>query len=206
MARKKKFAPSTPNRQKNLKRDAKGAYLNQYGVRFTEAEKKALESKVTSVNRKRKRQLENISGLSRKVGGKDTGDIIKTKMILDDEPEFILAKRSKSLQRFQTRAQFNQYMRNLDKAMSPNYELERKRLYKRNYIKAMEKEFGDPEQWKDIKNKIQRMNPDKFIKLVNSDDSMEIKFVYDPQDAQGRMNQIRGALGMDLVEDEIEDI
>lgn len=206
MAQKKKFVPQTPNRQKNLKRDAKGNYINQYGVKFTEAEKRDLESAVNSVNRKRKRQLENISGLSRKVGGKDTGDIIKTKMILGDESEFILAKRSKSLQRIQTKQQYNDYMRNLKKAMSPNYELERKRLYKRNYISAMEKEFGDPKQWADIKNKIRSMNPDKFIELVNSDDAMEIKFVYDAQELQGRMNQIRGALGIKMVEDEIEDI
>lgn len=206
MAKKRKFAPELPNRQKNLKRDASGGYINQYGVRFTEAEKKALESRVTSVNRKRKRQLENISELSRKAGGKDTGDIIKTKMVFGDEPEFILAKRSKSLQRFQTRAQYDDYMKNLKKAMSPDYELERMRLYKRNYISAMEKEFGDPEEWKDIRMKIRMMKPEDFIKKVNQDDSMEIKFVYDPQGLQGKLNQIRGALGMKLKDDEIDDM
>lgn len=206
MARKRKFAPELPNRQKNLKRDSSGNYINQYGVKFTEKEKKALESAVTSVNRKRKRQLENISGLSRKAGGKDTGDIIKTKMILGDEPEFIIAKRSKSLQRIQSREQYDSYMKNLKKAMSPDYELERMRLYKRNYMEAMEKEFGDPEQWKDIKMKIRMMKPEDFIKKVNQDDSMEIKFVYDPQALQGKLNQIRGALGMKLKDDEIEDI
>lgn len=206
MARRGKFTTNSPNRQKNLKRDASGSYINQYGVRFTEAEKKALESAVTSVNRKRKRQLESMSGLSRKIGGKDTGDIIKTKMVLGDEPEFIIAKRSKSLQRIQTREQYEDYMKNLKKAMSPNYELERMRLYKRNYISAMEKEFGDSEEWKDIKMKIRMMKPEDFVKKVNQDDAMEIKFIYDPQDIQGKLNQIRGALGMRLKDDEIEDI
>ena len=194
------------NRQKNLIRDDEGNYINQWGVKFTEAEKKALESSVTSVNRKRKRQLEALSGLSRKAGGKDTGDTIKTKMILGDESEFILAKRSKSLQRFESRKEYTRYMTNLKKAMSADYELERMRLYKRNYMAAMEKEFGDPEQWKDIRMKIRMMKPQDFVKLVNQDDAMEIKFVYDAGELQGRLNQIRGALGINLKDDEIEDI
>lgn len=205
---KKKWSTPSKGRRKgvpNLKRTPDGGYVNQYGVKFTEKQKKELESLVTRVNRKRNQQLKEASELPRMVAGKDTGETMRVKYALGDEPDFILTKRVKGLQRFQSKEQFNEYKRNLRKALSPSYELERKRLYKRNYIKAMEKEFGDPEEYKDIVNKIRRMNPDEFIRKVNSDESMEISFVYSPIEQQGRLNQIRGALGLSLQDDEIEE-
>ena len=209
MGKKSKWATPSKGRRKgvpNLKRSPDGGYINKHGVKFTEAEKKRLESLVTRVNQKRKKQLEEASNLPRMVGGKDTGETMRVKYALGDEPDFILSKRVKGLQRYERKSDFNRYIKNLETVLNPKYELERKRLYKRNYYKAMVREFGDPEEFKDITNKIRRMNPDKFIKMVNSEESMEISFIYSPPDKQAKLNEIRGALGLPLHEDGYEEI
>lgn len=189
----------------NLKRGADGLLTNQYGVTFTNAERKRLESLVNSVNRKRKRQMEKARVTPWTVAGRDTGMTMEDKMKLGDEPEFILAPRVKGLQRFKSKDQFSDYLDNLQKAMSPEYELQRMRLYKSNYLKALRENVGSWEDHKDVYMKIQMMKPQEFIKLVNQDEALEISFAYDPSDIQGRLNQMRGALGMRMKEDEIED-
>lgn len=189
---------------KNLKKLDNGNFLNQFGVEFTIAERKALENEVNKANRKRSKMLSEEAKLPRMSGGVDTGDTLNTLQLMGRESDFILARKSKSLQRFKTREDFERYLDNVKRVNSPTYIDDRTRLYKRNHMKALDNVFGD--EAKDIKMKIRMMKPADYRKLMQQDELLEINFLYDPSARTGKLNQIRTALGMKLKEDNIEDI
>lgn len=198
--------PTQKGRQpgrKNLKRTESGDLLNQYGVVFTEQEKRALESAVNSANRKRSNMLKQEATLPRMVGGKDTGDTVGSLHLMGKESDFILAKKTKSLQRFQTKEQYNKYMANLRKVNDRDYVTERIRLYKRNHMTALENAYGDDA--KDVIMKIRMMKPKDYMEMIQKDENLEISYVYDPSARSGKLNQIRASMGMKLKEEEYDE-
>lgn len=181
----------------NLKKVA-GGLVNQYGVRFTPEEKKALEQAVNTANRKRARMLEQEAKLPRMILGKETGDTVASLQLMDKESDFILRRKTKSLQRFKSKEDYDRYMKNLQRVNSRDYINERVRLYKRNHIKAIMNELGD----EGIAMKIRMMKPADYMKMVQqNDDILEIHFVYGSEAKQARINQIRAALGMKIKEE-----
>lgn len=186
---------------KNLKRLDDGRLLNQNGVIFTEAEKKALERLVNSANAKRTKMLKMEATLPRMVRGVDTGQTIGQLQLMGKESDFIITRKSKSLQRFNTRADFDKYMTYLEKVNRKDYIRDRIRLYKRNYIKALQNVSGDLS--KDIQMKVRMMRPDEYMRMVASNEELEINFFYTTQQLEGKLNQIRAALRMKLKEDPI---
>lgn len=180
---------------KNLRYLPEGI-VNQHGVIFSEQEKRALESAVNSANRKRKRMLEAESRLPRKVGGVETGDTVASLQLMGKESDFILARKTKSLQRFKTHEDYDRYMENLRRVNSPTYIDERTRQYKRNYRAALRNAFGD--EARDIEMRVQMMKPEEFRRVVGSDENLEIGFIYDPAQGEAKMNAIRASLGMKI--------
>lgn len=188
--------------RKNLKK-VDGGLENQHGVVFTLEEKKALETAANTANRKRKRMLEQEGQLPRKTAGKDTGQTVSTLQVMGKESDFIISRKSKSLQRFRTKEEYTRYMASLKAVNSPTYIDDRTRLYKRNHMKAIENVFGD--EAKDVLMKIRMMKPEDYRKLLQSDEMLEVNYVYDPSARSGKLNQIRASLGMKLKEDDYED-
>lgn len=188
--------------RKNLKR-VDGGLQNQFGVVFTPEEKKALEQAVNTANRKRARMLEQEAKLPRMVGGKDTGDTVASLQLMGKESDFILQRKTKSLQRFQTKEDYNRYMKNLERVNNRDYITERVRLYKRNHMKAIENAYGD--EAKDVLMKIRMMKPAEYMRMVQSDEMLEINYIYDPSARSGKLNQLRGSLGMKLKEEPLDD-
>ena len=185
--------------RKNLKR-VDGGLQNQFGVVFTENEKKALEQAVNTANRKRKRMLEQEAKLPRMVGGKDTGDTVASLQLMGKESDFILQRKTKSLQRFKSKEDYNRYMKNLERVNDRDYITERVRLYKRNHMKALENAYGD--EAKDVIMKIRMMKPKDYMQMVQSDENLEISYIYDPSARSGKLNQMRASMGMKLKEQE----
>lgn len=186
--------------RKNLKKLESGNVQNVHGIVFTPEEKKALEREVNKVNAKRKRQLQAEAKLERKVGGVDTGDTVASLQQMGKESDFIIARRSKSLQRFATKEQYSEYMDSLKKINSPTYIDDRTRMYKRNHMKAIQEAYGDDA--KDVLMKIRMMKPEEYRKLVQSDENLEIGYIYDPSQRAGKLNQIRASLGMKLKDED----
>ena len=186
--------------RKNLIKTDTGV-INQHGVEFTLEEKKALERAVNSANRKRAKMLETEAKLPRKVAGRDTGDTVNQLHLMGKESDFILTRKTKSLQRFQTKEDYNRYMRNLEKVNSRDYVAERVRLYKRNHMKAIENAYGD--EAKDVVMKIRMMKPKDYMQMVQSDEMLEINYIYEPSARSGKLNQLRASLGMKLKEDDL---
>lgn len=186
----------------NLKKTDAGQLVNQYGVKFSPEEKRALENAVNTVNRKRARMLKEAATLPRMVAGRDTGDTVGSLQLMGKESDFILSKKTKSLQRFRSREQYENYMDTLKRVNSREYVDERIRLYKRNHMKALENAYGDDA--KDVIMKIRMMKPKDYMKMIQQDESLEISYIYDPTARTGKLNQMRASMGMKLKDESID--
>lgn len=186
---------------KNLKR-IDGGYLNQKGVFFTETEKKALESAVRKSKRKQKQLRALFDPLPYKIEGRETGATVGQMRLMNKELDFSIADKSASLQRFQSKEEFDRYMKNLNRVNSKNYVADRARLYKRNYQTAL----TDPhsglglayDDVSDILMKIRTMKPEDYIQQVASNEELEIGYLYDDGNGSiaNKLNAIRSALGL----------
>lgn len=188
--------------RKNLKKTDTGNLVNQFGVTFTPEEKRDLENAVNTANRKRSRMLKEAATLPRMVSGRDTGDTIGSLQLMGKESDFILSKKTKSLQRFRDREQYENYMKTLQRVNSRDYIEDRIRMYKRNHMKALENAFGD--EAKDVMMKIRMMKPKDYMKMLQQDESLEISYIYDPTARSGKLNQIRASMGMKLKDESME--
>lgn len=175
--------------------------VNMHGVTFTPEEKKKLESLVNSATRKRREQLREAAKLPRYYGGMEVGGDVKDLQLMGKESDFIITPKFKSLQRFQSREQFENYMDYVKKVNSPTYLDDRTRMYKANYIKALRENY----EWdacKDVVMKIRMMKPSEFRELATKDEILEIKNIYPAKYAQDddamleQLNELRAGLGM----------
>lgn len=183
---------------KNLARVG-DSYFNQHRVEITVEEKRELENEVRKANRLRKRMLAEEAELPRKVYGVEIDDKVSSLQAMGKESDFIVSQKSASLQRFRSREDFERYRDYLKRVNSKGYIDERTRQYKRNYAKALDQAFGD--EAKDIKMKIRMMKPKDYRKLIQQDETLEISYVYNPNESFEKLEEIRAALGMKSKED-----
>lgn len=177
--------------KKNLKK-VDGGLQNQHGVTFTAEQKKALERAVDRSNYRRKKQLAEADKLNPQHS---------QLRLMGKESDFIITRQSKSLQRFKSMEEYNQFMDKQARIQSGEYLEDRTRLYKANYMKAIDNVFG--EAGAGVKMKVRMMKPEKFRELVETlGDEMEIGYIYDPQARMGKLNKIRSLLGMRELEED----
>lgn len=177
--------------KKNLKK-VDGGLQNQYGVTFTKEQKRALERAVDRSNYRRKKQLAEADKLNPNHS---------QLRLMGKESDFIITRQSKSLQRFKSMEEYEQFMDKQARIQSGEYLDDRTRLYKSNYMKAIDNVFGDA--GKGVKMKVRMMKPEKFRELVETlGDEMEIGYIYDPQARMGKLNKIRSLLGMRELEED----
>ena len=176
---------------KNLKRVG-GGFQNQYGVTFTAEQKKALERAVDKSNYRRKQMLTEAEKLNPNHS---------QLRLMGKESDFIITRQSKSLQGFKSLEEYEKYMDKQNRIHSGEYLEDRTRLYKTNYMKAIDNVFGDAGSG--LKMKVRMMKPEKFRELVETmGDEMEIGYIYDPQARMGKLNKIRSLLGMKELEED----
>lgn len=173
-------------------------FRNKYGVEITREEKRKLESLVNSANRKRKRQLAKAAQLPMIDRGKPTEQSALQGMVMGHYRDIIITQKTKSVQRFESRAEFDSYMRMLERVTDRNYEKNRMMQYKENYLKAVVKEFGGAGM--DIYEKVQKMSLKQFMSDIYGREELEIRYVYGPENAVARREGIRLALGLESKE------
>ena len=176
---------------KNLRR-VDGGYKNQHGVTFTEEQKKALERAVNRSNYRRKKMSVEFYGPPTT----KRPDPNQLYLMGADHSDFIISRQSKSLQRFKSIEEYEQFMDKQARIQSGEYFRDKARLYKRNFITSLMETYGD--EAKDIAMKIRMMKPEEYMKKVASDEVLEIRFVPSDMLVSGRLNQLRAALGMKL--------
>lgn len=176
---------------KNLKK-VDGGLQNQHGVTFTAEQKRALERAVDRSNYRRKKQLMEADKLNPNHS---------QLRLMGKESDFIITRQSKSLQRFKSMEEYEQFMDKQARIQSGEYLDDRTRLYKSNYMKAIDNVFGGAGSG--VKMKVRMMKPEKFRELVETlGDEMEIGYIYDPQARMGKLNKIRSLLGMQELEED----
>ena len=178
--------------KKNLKR-VDGGYINQHGVTFTEEQKKALERAVNRSNYVHKKMQAEADAIN-----PNNAQL----RLMGKESDFIISRQSKSLQRFKSMADYESFMEKQAKIQSGEYLDDRTRLYKRNYMKALDNAFGDDA--KDVKMKVRMMKPADFRAMVERDELAEIGYIYDPSAKAGKLNQIRATFNMNEKEPDME--
>lgn len=179
--------------RKNLTR-VDGGYKNQYGVTFTEEQKKALERAVNRSNYQRKKMQAEADKLN------PNNSQLR---LMGKETDFIITRQSKSLQRFRSMEDYEKFMDKQARIASGEHLDDMTRLYKRNYMKALDNVFGDDA--KGIKMKVRMMKPEQFRKMVESNELLEIGYIYDPSARAGKLSQIRDSFGMKPIEEDLFD-
>lgn len=174
--------PGRKEKVPNLKR-VEGGFQNQYGVTFTPEQKKALENSVRRSNYAREKQL------NKKYGNKNA-----LQRYLSQESDFIISRQSRSLQGFKSMADYEAFMDKQASIQSGEYLNDRTRLYKANHMQALKNVFGDDA--KDVIMKIRMMPVAKYREMIENDIFLEVNFIYDPSEMQGKLNQIRKSLNM----------
>lgn len=163
--------------QKNLKKVGK-KFENQYGVQFTENEKKKLESLVNSVNRKRK----NIMT-------KDKFKDVRSGLGVDPDFEYgvhpeknlwatgadtlLTRNRSKSLQRFKSKDEYKAFIKELRNLNSKTYVEKRMKQHKRNKIKALKSVMGNHE----IVKGLNKLSEQQWGEIISKNLLPEIHFL-----------------------------
>lgn len=175
--------------KKNLKR-VDGGFKNQYGVTFSEEQKKALERAVNRSNYQRKKMMAEEDKLNPNAN---------QLRLMGKESDYIISRQSKSLQRFKSLEDYEKFMDKQARIQSGEYLRDKARLYKRNFITSLMETYGD--EAKDIAMKIRMMKPEEYMKMVASDEVLEIRYVPSDMLVSGRLNQLRSALGMKLKDD-----
>lgn len=176
--------------------------MNQNNVFFTEQEKKELEKLVRKSNRRQQQLREIFDPLPYKIEGRATGmSVGERRLSLGTELDFSITEKNASLQRYESRKEFESYMKNLRRVTSDNYVQERARQFKRNYQKALTDPIdglGLPyDQVSDILMKIRTMKPEQYLKEYASNEELEVGYVYDKTiPLEIKLNSIRSALGL----------
>ena len=178
--------------KKNLTKVA-GGVKNKHGVTFTHEQKKALERAVDRSNYRRKKMLEYEMEVN------EHPDDLSDLRTMGKESVYSISRQSKSLQRFKSMEEYEAFMDKQARIQSGQYQLDRARAYKKNFIDSLLDTYGD--EAKDIAMKVRMMKPDEYMLKVAGDEVLEISFVPSDRKVTGRLNQLRAHLGMKLKPD-----
>lgn len=179
---------------KRLKKQ-NGKLVNEHGVSFTSEEKRKLESAVNVANRKRKNMIDKLSNMDYVIWGKNYG---KKKYIDTDfeDNDFVLHKKSKSLNRFENKRAFNSYMKNLERVNNRNYISDRVKLYRQNYQFALIESYGDMAD--SFIDKLEGVTDKEFLHLIATNREMEIAYAYAHQDNMDMLNKLEANFELKL--------
>lgn len=174
--------------RKNMRQVEPGLWENEHGVRFTTAERRAIKRAEAKSNLLREKQIAEL--------GPPTERKNQLQLMGKKEHDFILTRQDKPLQKFRSRQQFENYMDKQSAIHSGDYQLEKARLYKRNFMNSLRDVYGD--EAKDIIHKVKFMDPMEYMKMVDKDEVLEISYVPSDRVISGRLNELRNHLGMKL--------
>ena len=186
MAKYKKGSGKTG--RKNMRQVEPGLWENEHGVRFTTAERRAWKRAEKKSNELREKQIAEL--------GEPTKRKTQLQLMGKAEHDFIITRQDKPLQKFRSRANFENYMAKQKAIHTGEYQLEKARAYKRNFINSLLDVYG-PDA-KDIAMKVRMMDPMEYMKMIDKDEVLEISYVDSKTKTPGRLQQLRSHLGMKL--------
>jgi hypothetical protein len=179
--------------RKNMKR-VEGGWQNQHGVVFTDEQRKTMERAVRKSNRQREKEVEADRQRPRKVAGEIIEKDKNQLHTMGKENEFIVSQQDKSMQRFKSQEDYENFMRKQEAIQSGQYANDRANAYRENFTKSLKEVYGKDAQ--DIVEHVNAMSPTDYIDLVAHDEVLEIGYEDSEKLVVGRLNDIRKALGI----------
>jgi hypothetical protein len=164
--------------------DENGKMVNMFGVEFSEAEKKRLESLVNSSNRGIRNKERKDAITLHKVAGVATGETVKQfkdrikNTVVPREKPFAEVTKSKSLHQFKTRESYESYIRNLERVTDRGFRTRKTNIYKDNYVESLKQAYGDNDRTQKIIKEVYKMSNKKFNSLSREDEVISINFNY----------------------------
>lgn len=180
---------------KNLKKNEQGNWVNQYGVEITPEQRKFMENSVAALNRKRAKMEKETAPQTLRYAGQEIGGTLQDMRLMGREDILLQAKQSASFQRFRDQDQFTTYLKKLQDMKDPDYLHQKAVEYKRNWQKSFERTYGK-HYAKDVQMRVRMMKPEDFVKLANTDETLQIGYNYGKESANNKIVNIRAALSM----------
>ena len=171
------------------------AIINDEGVKITLAERDRLQQLTKRAEEKRVEMERQLYDLPRKLEGEEVGGTVRDFKQMGRETDFVLAPKTLTWKDFKSKEAFDRYTQRLEKIVDPDYIPNRIRQYKQNFTSSLLETYGD--QARDIAMKIRMMKPMEYMKMVETDESLQIGYYADSDDyVPGMLNKLRRSLGM----------
>ena len=205
MGRGRQTKKRTNNRNINLVYND-GYIMNEHRVVFTIEEKKALENAVTKANYRRNKQIAQFKKSPHNIGDRQISTDKGQLYVMGKDPDMIITKKTKSLQRFKTKDSFNKYLDYLNKVNSDEYLYYRTKLYQSNYILAVKSRIDDARYAEPIVAAIERISPEAFYEMSMSNEVVEIDYVYTAESIKKLIMQLNDAFHAGIPQSMIDQI
>lgn len=182
-----------------LDRKADFKVQNKKGVNLNYSDIKEIEKEVKRINKKKEQEFAKFKDLEFKHRGVPTGLTVEQQanpVIGMGDIKFadISKKKTFNPHRFESQKELDRYKENLFDIYKDDFTRKKNQLYKDNYIKAMQNEFGN--ESKHLQEHIEKMDLDEFIKTYYTENNADILFVYDEFSRQIRIRELESVWGV----------
>lgn len=149
-------------------------------------EDKRLIERANRIKQKEYNKLANMTYTAGGVVGK-MKDVSPSKLAHFTEKQML----SFDLSKFTSRADYERWRKVKKEAWGGDFINRQRSTYKENYINAFINEFGDTTVTQKIKEQIEKLDINTFYMLSESRPQLEIKYIYDPQQADVILEKLR---------------
>ena len=149
-------------------RTSRGTIITKQGVRITQKEHKEFKYLVDRANLKRRQTLTKYSDRR-----------LREKSKLKDQTrgsDFLTAKKSQKLDRFETKAEFNKYVSKLRQISSGKYQVKQYRQYRQNLMSSLKVKFNS--EGKELAGKLKQLTDNEIKDLTLGDKLHDIGWLY----------------------------
>lgn len=157
-----------------LKPAAETPVTSATGIRTTRWEKQEVGIKVGVINRRRKRKLKEMNPTTEK----GTMGTIRENNLRPKKYDIDKIKAS----------DWDMFVYGVEKQIMSGYTAQKNKLYKQNFIKAVETAFGS--KGTEIVEMVQSIPADILVELYYNDPVLQVEFIYNPLEMQIKIDNI----------------
>lgn len=183
-----------------LDRNANFQVENKHGVEMQYRDVMEIEKTHRRVNKDKKRVWDKIKDLPFKHRGKPTELTVEQQanpVVGMKDPRYgDLNELKFNPNRFRSKKEFEDYKHRQMSLYHTDWMNERNELYRKNYMKALDKAMGDSQAMRELKKKIMSMPLDDFIQAYYTENNANIRFIYDSVERAARVNELKRVWGI----------
>lgn len=153
------------------------------GAKMTEWERKEDITKQRKIKKKEIERAEELESMEVKQGSKGTGVTRAEMGRLREQPKNIQITDPANL----SQQEWELHRKLIESKMKPTYHFEKAKFWQQNYIKGLIR-AGFPH---DVIEMVQKVNPDVFWKVIDTNEYATFDFIYSPNELAGLADFIR---------------